>query len=71
MQPVGRGGKGSLLSEIYLKSVEQDKGLRRAFQPCELHVQNLKQEEHWLFLDKRECWGEEDRAPSFRGQAKS
>lgn len=61
MQPVGRGGKGSLLSEIYLKSVEQDKGLRRAFQPCESHVQNLKQEGHWLFSDKRECWGEEDK----------
>lgn len=38
MQPVGGEGKGSLLSEIYLKSVEQDKGLRRAFQPYESHA---------------------------------
>lgn len=61
MQPVGGEGKGSLLSEIYLKSVEQDKGLRPAF----IHMNYLSvlgQQGHQLFSDKRDCWGERDRA---------
>lgn len=61
MQPVGGEGKGSLLSEIYLKSVEQDKGLSPAFIRVN-YVSGLEQQGHQLFSDKRECWGEPDRA---------
>lgn len=38
MQLVGGEGKGCLLSEIYLESIERDKGPWSACQSQELHV---------------------------------